>query len=103
MDYCVVYVSTSIELLLEIELATLLLQSRRDDACFGIIPATLLCLSGRIIQILDEEKEAINALFNRIKKERRHTNMNTFFHGPTDSNSLAHFNRQFIPRLPRPT
>ncbi len=83
MDYCLVYVSTSTELLQEAELATILLQSRRDNARADIT-GVLLCLHGRILQVLEGKKEAIDPLYERIKQDRRHKNISTVFYSPID-------------------
>ncbi|MFD2937338.1 BLUF domain-containing protein [Spirosoma flavum] len=88
IDHCIVYVSSSVELLREVDLSTLLLQSRQDNALAGIT-GVLLCLNGRIIQVLEGNQEAIEALYNRIKQDRRHTNVTTMFSHPIKQRLFA--------------
>lgn len=77
-DRCIIYVSRSIEPFDEVKLAALLLQSRQDNARMAIT-GVLLYLNGWIIQLLEGEQASLEDLYQRIKQDRRHTQITTLF------------------------
>ena len=74
MEQCTIYFSTSEKLAQEIDLLTLLQQSRRANARDGIT-GVLLYVRGSIVQVLEGEKEVVDALYGRIQQDQRHTNV----------------------------
>ncbi len=74
MEHCLVYFSTSFGLFDEETIASILQQSRRNNAKAGIT-GLLLYMNGSIIQVLEGEKEAIEALYKRISRDERHTHV----------------------------
>ncbi len=74
VDHSLVYFSTSFGLFDEETIASILQQSRRNNAKVGIT-GLLLYMNGSIIQVLEGEKEAIEALFKRISRDDRHTHV----------------------------
>lgn len=71
MAHCIIYFSTSCWLFTPEDINDLLQQSRFWNAQVGITGA-LLYMHGHIIQVLEGDKPAVEALFERIKKDTRH-------------------------------
>ncbi|CAN5325705.1 hypothetical protein BH09BAC4_BH09BAC4_23610 [soil metagenome] len=74
MEHCIVYVSSLISLLKQADLASLLEQSRSHNASIGIT-GILFINRGSILQVLEGKKELIEALYQHIEKDQRHTNL----------------------------
>ncbi len=74
MEHCIVYFSTSVGLFQEDDLVAILEQSRRNNARFGIT-GVLLYVRGSIIQVLEGQKESLDALYKRIEQDQRHKNV----------------------------
>lgn len=74
MEHCIVYFSSSTWLFQEEDLATILQQSRHNNAELGIT-GILLYVRGSIIQVLEGEKQTVEALYKRIEQDTRHTNV----------------------------
>jgi hypothetical protein len=74
MEHCIVYVSSSISLLKQADLIPLLEQSRSHNASVGIT-GILFINRGSILQVLEGKKELIEALYQHIEKDQRHTNL----------------------------
>lgn len=72
MEHCIVYFSSSISLFQEADLVSLLEQSRSHNAMVAIT-GILLINRGSIMQVLEGKKEVIEALYERIEKDQRHT------------------------------
>lgn len=70
--YKLVYVSTAQEELDEAALTEILDKSRINNQRAGITGLLLYC-EGSIFQLLEGEKEAVDALYNRILKDPRHS------------------------------
>ncbi|MCX6212778.1 BLUF domain-containing protein [Spirosoma sp.] len=75
-DHCIVYRSHSSELLDENNLATVLLHSRCHNKKAGIT-GVLLFLHGQIIQVLEGDQHELSLLYDRIQRDKRHTNVTT--------------------------
>ena len=56
-------------------------QSRRNNAQFGIT-GVLLYVRGSIIQVLEGEKEPLEALYKRIEQDQRHKNISRVLNRP---------------------
>lgn len=72
MDYCIVYLSSSTDLLSQEELLTILQKSRTKNSSYNIT-GVLLYFNGSIIQVLEGEEEKVRSLYNVISRDRRHT------------------------------
>jgi|GEM_PF-237684 len=73
-EHTMVYFSTSFGLFQEEDLASILQQSRRNNARANIT-GLLLYLNGSIIQVLEGEKQTLEALYKRIEQDQRHTHV----------------------------
>lgn len=71
MAHCIVYFSTSSWLFTPEDIEDILQQSRSWNAQVGIT-GVLLYMHGHIIQVLEGDKAAVDALFERIRKDTRH-------------------------------
>jgi hypothetical protein len=67
----IIYLSTAIHYLEEEEISTLLKQSRAFNS-LNNISGVLLYIDGDFIQVLEGKKDVICALFERIKRDKRH-------------------------------
>jgi len=81
MEHCIIYFSSSVILFQEADLSTLLERSRRNNAALGIT-GVLLINRGSIIQVLEGSMDAIKPLYERIERDRRHTNVIKVFEEP---------------------
>ena len=73
-EHRTMYFSTSTLLSDERTLLTILQQSRHDNAAAGI-SGILLYVRGSIVQVLEGEAQAVEALFRRIEVDKRHTDV----------------------------
>lgn len=71
MVHCIVYFSSSVRLFQEEDIQCILQQSRHHNAQAGIT-GVLLYLHGNIIQVLEGDKKAVAALYQRIEVDPRH-------------------------------
>lgn len=74
MEHCIIYFSSSVELLDEDEITGILQQSRRHNIEAGIT-GVLLYVRGNIIQVLEGEKAQLNSVYQRIEQDPRHKNI----------------------------
>ena len=74
MEHCIVYFSSSVGPLQEEDLLTILEQSRHNNSRTGIT-GVMLYVRGSIIQVLEGEKEVVEALYERIEQDQRHTDV----------------------------
>ena len=73
-ERCIIYFSKSTRLSNEVDLLTLLQQSRHNNAKENI-SGVLLYVRGSIVQVLEGETLAVETLFGRIEQDKRHTNV----------------------------
>ena len=71
MEQCIVYFSKSVRPFDENDLSAILQKSHQNNAKTGIT-GVLLYVRGSIIQVLEGEKAALEALYKRIEQDRRH-------------------------------
>lgn len=74
MQHCIIYFSHSTRFRQETDLLHLLEQSRQHNAAADIT-GILLFVQGSIVQVLEGEESVIEALFEKIDKDPRHTNV----------------------------
>jgi hypothetical protein len=74
MEYCLIYLSTSSRLLTEDEISLILAQSQTNNRSLGITGILLYC-NGSIIQVLEGDRQKVEALYEVICKDHRHNNV----------------------------
>ena len=74
MDYCLVYLSSSAGLFSEKEISDILKQSQANNRALGITGVLLYC-NGSIIQVLEGDRQQVEALYQVISKDSRHINL----------------------------
>jgi len=94
MDHCLIYFSTSVWLFEEEDLATILAQSRRNNAKAGVT-GLLLYMNGNVIQVLEGNKEVVNALYKRIAQDQRHTHVVCVLNSPVDQRLFARWSMAY--------
>jgi Sensors of blue-light using FAD len=93
-DQCLVYFSTSVGLFQEEDIASILQQSRRNNAK-AHITGLLLYMNGSIIQVLEGEKEVIEALYARIAQDQRHTHVICVLNRPISQRLFARWSMAY--------
>jgi len=74
ITHCIAYFSTPSGSFREDDLFALLEQSRRDNYKANIT-GVLLYVLGNIVQVIEGGQEEVESLFDRIKRDRRHTDV----------------------------
>jgi hypothetical protein len=69
--YRIIYMSSSVKLLEENEIDSLLKHSRRSNINYDIT-GVLLYIEGDFLQVIEGEEDVITNLFEKIKKDSRH-------------------------------
>jgi hypothetical protein len=87
MIYSIVYISASKDLLDDWLLKTVIEQSRENNSKKDITGVLIFC-NGSIIQVLEGEREAVDSLFTKIKKDRRHSQVILLYQGMADHRSF---------------
>lgn len=77
-EHRTVYLSKAVNAFTRTDLATILEQSRHDNA-EADISGLLLYVRGSIIQVLEGEVQAVERLFQRIQTDKRHTDVTRVF------------------------
>lgn len=90
MEQCIVYFSSSADSLDENELATILQQSRHNNSKLGIT-GIILYVRGNIIQVLEGAKQAVDALYERIQHDHRHTDIVTVLNRPISQRQFGNW------------
>ncbi len=88
MEHCIVYLSSSVGLLQEKDLLAILQQSRKYNSEHGI-SGVLLYVNGSIIQVLEGKKEIVEALYQRIEEDKRHTGVTKIVNLPITKRIFA--------------
>lgn len=74
MDHCIVYFSTWQEPFRQDDLSATLEQSRLNNNESGIT-GIMLFVKGSVVQVLEGAKDVIEALYQRIEADQRHTDV----------------------------
>ncbi len=90
MEHCIVYFSSSADSLDENELATILEQSRQNNSKLGIT-GVMLYVRGSIVQVLEGAKQAVDALYERIQHDNRHTDVVTVLNRPISQRQFGNW------------
>ncbi len=88
MDLCLIYFSSSVKPFQEADLVSLLQQSRKHNSEVGIT-GVLLYVRGRILQVLEGDKQAVESLYKRIEEDIRHTNVSLALSRPITQRLFA--------------
>ncbi|CAN5618315.1 hypothetical protein BH09BAC4_BH09BAC4_03130 [soil metagenome] len=88
MDVCLIYFSTAVQPLREEELVSLLAHSRSQNSQIGITGA-LLYVRGNFVQVLEGNKQLVEALYQRITLDSRHTNVSLAINRPITQRLFA--------------
>lgn len=81
MEHCIVYFSKSVDSFDEDDLRVILQKSHQNNSQMGIT-GVLLYVRGSIIQVLEGERTAVEALYSRIEQDSRHTNVDRVLSRP---------------------
>ena len=88
MEHCIVYFSTWKEPFQEQDLVATLERSRQNNAVDDITSVTLY-VRGNIIQVLEGQQEAVEALYARIEQDHQHTNVSKVLSRPIQKRLFA--------------
>jgi len=83
MHHCLVYLSSSTDLLSQDELARLLHKSQRNNQASGI-SGLLVCCEGSIIQVLEGNEDKVKALYQLISRDPRHKRLIKLYDQPVE-------------------
>ncbi|MEJ5226273.1 MAG: BLUF domain-containing protein, partial [Anaerolineales bacterium] len=90
-----IYSSAASHPLSEEELAKLLIISRANNAARGIT-GMLLHAEGSFFQVLEGESAAVDALFERISRDARHTNLTVIIREPIARRAFGEWTMGFL-------
>ncbi|WP_119677430.1 BLUF domain-containing protein [Indioceanicola profundi] len=98
---CLVYVSRAVVPMEDADLLELLRQSRADNLRDDIT-GLLLYRAGRFMQVLEGPHAPLHALYGRIMRDRRHTDVTTLIKFRTDARAFADWSMGFahVDRIP---
>ncbi len=91
MDHCIVYFSSSVGAFEEKDLTSISQQSRNYNPPLGIT-GVMLYVRGSIIQVLEGDRDALEALYSKIERDTRHTNISKVFSRPITKRLFAEWN-----------
>lgn len=94
MDYCLVYLSSSVGLFSEKELQNILQQSRKNNGVHDITGMLLYC-NGSIMQLLEGDQDHVQVLFNIICQDSRHSNVIKIYHQPLVKHNFTDWSMGF--------
>ena len=89
------YTSVSPQGLSEDELIKIVMDAQKRNAKLGITGALIYC-DREIMQIVEGDKDIILALFEKIKKDERHTLVNVFYQGAISKRSFADWSMELL-------
>ncbi|QJD79424.1 BLUF domain-containing protein [Spirosoma rhododendri] len=90
MDYCITYFSSAVETTTEQIVVDIVDFSRDKNARLGIT-GVLLYINGHIVQVLEGQQQAVEALYNSIQADPRHTDVRTVIHRPITQRLFSHW------------
>ena len=88
MDVCLIYFSTAVVPFQEADLLRLVDHSRSHNREMDIT-GVLLYVRGNIIQVLEGDKQTVEALYERIKQDPRHTDVSLAINRPITQRLFA--------------
>ncbi|MGV3556954.1 MAG: BLUF domain-containing protein [Larkinella arboricola] len=94
MDYCIVYMSHSKDLLTDEAIQDILQTSRENNLKLGIT-GILLYADGSIVQALEGPKERVKALYEIICQDPRHGHISTVLSHPIRKRAFSEWSMGF--------
>jgi hypothetical protein len=94
MHYYLMYVSYALEPFSDEMLESLLTVSRKNNDKYGIT-GMLLYIDGKFIQVLEGNKEDVNALFDNIRIDKRHKKVNVIIEGTSEKRNFPDWHMSF--------
>ncbi|MFD2933757.1 BLUF domain-containing protein [Spirosoma flavum] len=88
MEYCIVYISSAF--LSEEELNLIMYQSQKKNRALGIT-GVLLYFNGSIIEVLEGPEEKVEALYEVISQDSRHTQLIQLYANPIERRSFPNW------------
>jgi hypothetical protein len=95
----IVYLSLAVRPLSDRELQALLAQCRHDNARHNVT-GVLFYSHGNIAQLIEGEPEVLEALFERISRDGRHSNVRKLVQKPIATRSFSEWSMAFHPLQP---
>ena len=92
--YEIIYMSSATKLLSEEEVNYLLVQARHFNYV-NYITGVLLYIEGDFLQVIEGHKETINALFEKIKKDKRHKGIIVVYEGEKEKRQFSDWSMGF--------
>lgn len=93
--YQLIYTSGATRELKDIELARLLLAARSSNAARDV-SGILLYDAGSFLQVLEGEREVVDALYERIKKDPRHARVRTLLQRTLERRQFRDWSMGFV-------
>lgn len=93
--YSLIYVSTAVRLLDNNELLEILRTSRKNNI-ENNVTGLLLYKEGNFLQILEGEEADVKFIFEKIKKDTRHTDIIIIFEEPTETREFDNWQMAFL-------
>ena len=93
--YQLIYTSGATRELKDIELARLLLAARSANAARDV-SGILLYDAGSFVQVLEGEREVVDALYDRIKQDPRHMRVRTLLHRTVERRQFRGWSMGFV-------
>jgi len=93
--YYLVYISHSVKPFTLAGLKKLLIHCRDNNIDNGIT-GILLYIEGKFVQILEGKREKVKVLFEKIKRDRRHSEISRILEGPIDYRNFPNFSMGFF-------
>lgn len=94
-SYQLIYTSGATRELKDFELARLLLVARSANAASDV-SGILLYDAGSFLQVLEGERDVVEALYARIKKDPRHVRVRTLLQRTTDKRQFRDWSMGFV-------
>lgn len=95
MLYSLIYVSTAVRLLDNNELLEILRTSRKNNV-ENNLTGMLLYKEGNFLQILEGEEPDVKFIFEKIKKDPRHTDIIIIFEGVSEAREFGNWQMAFL-------
>ncbi len=88
------YTSVATKKLREPDLTDILIYSRINNQNMGVT-GMLVCLDRQIMQILEGDEEAVKCIFDGIRRDNRHTQVEVFYQGFIDERAFNQWTMAF--------
>lgn len=92
--YYLVYISTAVSLMTDVELKEILTVSRRNNEKAGVTGMLLYC-EGTFIQLLEGDEENVHEIYSSIQQDTRHKNLIKLVVGEDETRNFADWSMGF--------